>query len=273
MRRLIFYAIAAVALISFVSFSTKLYRYLTSKPPEHKEASPIPQKKPPKSENKTESPKKPVLLKSKIPFVITQNRHTYIVLLKEKKVLAFADSNPEKLSKRVKRRILYRVKRAGLKNCACHKIKARRFLCLFRNGNYREAYLPLRCELLVVAEGEEETLYPKQLLSFLNSWQIAWMNIKNNFDAYAKLYHENFRNRYGNLKGWLTYRRANLKKIKYIDLIIEDPVFVKMPSAEDLFAAFFWQIYRSNIKRVDALKGLLIKYDNGTFKILTETGL
>ncbi len=279
MRRVLLYLALAAAVVSFLSFLLKMERWIETKRPELPEKTA--EKATVKTSNATElnatanetATTPPKMLKSPFPFLITPNRYAYVVLLKEGKVLIFRDGQQVKKGRRVKRSILNRVKRTGLRASVCHRIKGRRFLCIFPDGRYREATLRLLCELLVVAPKLEETAYPENITDFLRKWRLSWMRIKEDFSSYAALYHPSFRNRYGDLRDWLTYRRANLDKIKYIDLVVEDPVYVKMPATEDEYVVFFNQLYRSNIKRVSGLKGLLLKLEEGKLKILTETGL
>lgn len=226
--------------------------------------------------NATEKPEKTVapvkILTASFPYLITPNRDTYITLLKERKVFHIVDGKKKKLSTRTHKIIYNRIKRYGIKDCVCHKIKGYRFLCVYNNADIKEAYIKLNSELIIVADKKENTTYPDKLLKLPYKWQTAWMNLKNDFQAYANLYHTNFKSKYGNREAWLNYRKQSLVSIKYIDVVIEDPVYVKIPSSP-YFAIFFQQIYRSNVKRIDTLKALVVTQEGNDLKIIGESSL
>lgn len=284
-RRLITWIAIFLCIASFASFIYKLVlieRAKTSHKQTIKKATPhtktssnntTKKTQPVKTVSKKEVPKpKSETLKSPHPFVITNNRNTYIVLKRKRKVLHIVDGKQSALSRRTQRIIYSRVARSGLNNCACQKSKGRRFLCVFSNGKTREVTLRLLCELLVVAQNGEETTYPKELLDFPYKWQKALMNLKKDFNAYAHLYHPDFHSRFGNLKAWLNYHRQNLDAIKYIDVVVDDPAIVKIPSSK-LFAIFFHEIYRTNIKRIDTTKALIVTPTPQGLKIISESYL
>ncbi len=263
-----------IGLISFTSFLWKIGHIRLSTQKHKPQAE---EKEIQTSSNETEKtslPKKEAeqWVNTNYPYLVTENRYVYLVLLKEKKLIALQDNQPVKKPRRTARSIYNRVRRLGLKNCVCHKLKGRRFLCIFSDLKNREVSLRFKCEMLVVGEKEEKTEYPKTLLDFPYKWQVAWMQIKENFNNYAKLYHPNFRSKYGNLSAWLNYRKANLGKIKYIDVVVEDPAIAKLPST-DYFVIFFHQIYRSNIKRIDSLKALVVLPTRQGLKIVREAEL
>ena len=275
MRRL-YILMIIIGLISFASFLWKVeHIQLSSQKPKPQVEEKRKEIQAPSNETEeTTSPKKEAEQwgTTNHPYLVTENRYVYLVLLKEKKFIALQDNQPVRKPKRTARSIYNRVRRLGLKNCVCHKLKGRRFLCIFSDLKNREVSLRFKCEMLVVGEKEEKTKYPKSLLDFPYRWQVAWMQIKENFDNYAKLYHPDFKSKYGNLSAWLNYRKANLSKIKYIDVVVEDPAIAKLPST-DYFVIFFHQIYRSNIKRIDSLKALVVLPTQQGLKIVREAEL
>lgn len=205
---------------------------------------------------------------SPFPYLITPNRYAYIVFTKSKKVLIVRDGR-KVVNRRLQRRVWYRVKRYGIEDVACHRTKGWRFMCVYNTGDIKELYLRLGCELLVVAPKPEKTLYPVSALDFVYRWQKAWINIKKDFEAYASLYADDFKSPQGNREKWLSYRRAEDGIAKYVDVVVDNPVLVKVPES-DLYAIFFRNTYRSNIKRVDGLRVLVLKVTNAGLKIVSE---
>ena len=202
------------------------------------------------------------------PYLITPNRYAYLVFTDKKKVLIIRDGK-RVVNKRLQRKVWYRVKRYGVRDAVCHRAKGWRFMCVYNSGDVKELYLRLGCELLVVAPKPEKTLYPVSALDFVYKWQKAWMGIKKDFKAYASLYADDFKSPWGDKNRWLSYRRAEDGIAKYVDVVVDNPVLVKVPES-DMYAIFFRNTYRSNIKRVDGLRVLVLKVANNGLKIVSE---
>ncbi len=250
-RTSIFWIILAVGILSFASFLSKLKRPEAPAAPKAKvrEEKAIQQGAAKVQKPHKKAPPKPhINYANGTSYLITPNRYAYTVLLDEKQVEATRDGKRVSLKRRTKRRILYRVKRSGLKNCVCQRVKARRFLCAFKNASFKEVTLRLNCELLVVAEKREAFKYPIPLTELPERWKRALANAPEKPEALTKLYRD---------PGIAQETLKDIRGAKYVDLIISDVAAAKLPESP-YFVLFFHEILRTNLNREEGIRGLIV---------------
>lgn len=107
------------------------------------------------------------------------------------------------------------------------------------------------------------------VLDALEAWRMAWssQSITDYFAAYA----EGFQvpDRFNSVHEWQLYKRRVIGSKSYIDVEISD-IHVEFEQGGKLAHVKFFQKFRSNSYNGDSSKVLVMRLDNGTWKILRE---
>jgi len=205
------------------------------------------------------------------PFIIEPDHRKIYLYEKASSKLTVIEgkkgAKPAKLKKTIKRLARY-----GLEDALCYKLAGKRFICIFKDASYKEASLHLDCDVLIAASRVYATKFPQSIKSFLNEWVRYWENIKKNFSPYASLYSADFKNAYGTKKEWLNLRKKELSKTKYIDILVANVSMFIIPNSS-LYVILFDQTYRSNLRRIDSRKALVLKIENNKPLIVSEVVL
>ncbi len=204
------------------------------------------------------------------PFIIEPNhKKIYLYEKKSSKIIVVEGKDAKKLTSR---KVIRRLTRYALEDTLCYKLAGRRFICIFKNARYKEVSLYLNCDVLIVSTEFYKTKFPNILRDFLKEWIEKWENIKNDFVSYERLYSEDFHNKYGDKKRWMKIRKKNLKETKYIDVLIDNISMFIIPNS-NFYVILFDQTYRSNLRRVDSKKALVVKIEKNKPFIVSEVVL
>jgi len=124
------------------------------------------------------------------------------------------------------------------------------FIAAYRNLKIREEY-----------EDDEQ-----EIAEMIDNWLKAWSS--KDIDQYGSYYASNFRSQGMDLKSWLTYKKQLNRKYDYIR-VSKKKLRVKKGSEKRIVS--FVQTYESNAFRALGMKQLILKRENGQWKIYRET--
>lgn len=231
---------------------------------------PIPQTKTIQTKPAEKSVPKLSYRKTPYPFVIEPDSKKICIYDKGSSritVIEKGKAHPINAKKTAKR-----LSRYGIEDTLCYRLAGKRFICISRDAAYREASFRIDCDVLIIAKQVTETTYPESLKGFLKKWIESWEKAKDNFAHYQSLYAEDFKNRYGDKKKWMDMRKKELSKTKYIDILVDNVSMFIIPNSS-LYVILFDQTYRSNLRRIDSRKALVLKIENNKPLIVSEVVL
>ncbi|MFQ5518515.1 MAG: tetratricopeptide repeat protein [Mariprofundus sp.] len=118
--------------------------------------------------------------------------------------------------------------------------------------------------------GGGETVTPEQaILAAVEAWRAAWQgkHLEHYFSAYAADFI--VPSRFASLTAWQAYKRRVITSKSYIRVEIND-IRVQMEKGSEAARVEFFQKFRSNSYNGDDMKSLIMKREQGAWKIVRE---
>jgi ketosteroid isomerase-like protein len=115
-------------------------------------------------------------------------------------------------------------------------------------------------------EVEKSAAKDQAIADVINGWLKAWSS--KDLGAYGSYYASDFKSQGMNREEWLKYKEQINGKYDYINVSIEKPV---IRSGSNVSHASFVQIYKSSGLNNVGLKELVLKIEEGEWKIVSET--
>jgi ketosteroid isomerase-like protein len=106
------------------------------------------------------------------------------------------------------------------------------------------------------------------ITQMVDNWLEAWGS--KNIDQYAQFYADDFRSQGKNKKQWIKYKNRLNKKYQFIE-VARKKIFIKFyKKMKNRAKVYFKQSYKSNMFSAFGRKILILKYDDGQWKIYRE---
>lgn len=106
------------------------------------------------------------------------------------------------------------------------------------------------------------------ITQMIDSWLIAWGSKDN--EQYGHYYAKDFRSKEKNRKAWLNYKKRLNKKYEFIKLSRKELKFQFYRKYKDRVKVSFKQSYQSNLYAASGRKTLILKKEDGQWKIYRE---
>jgi len=112
----------------------------------------------------------------------------------------------------------------------------------------------------------DESLVIAQIKTIIDGWLTAWSS--KDIKRYGDYYTSDFRSQNMNKKAWLVYKDQLNKKYDYIRISKSK---LKIKPVKDKYIVSFQQAYKSNTYQATGMKKLILKDEDGQWKIYRET--
>ena len=106
------------------------------------------------------------------------------------------------------------------------------------------------------------------ITQMVDKWLEAWGS--KNIDQYARFYADDFRSQNKNKKQWIKYKERLNKKYQFIEVARKEISIKFYNNIKNRAKVYFKQSYKSNMFSAFGRKILILKYDDGQWKIYRE---
>jgi len=147
--------------------------------------------------------------------------------------------------------------------------KASHYPLLVATSNLAEQpHLPVATSLSK-KEDDSYTVHDRTIITqMVDSWIEAWSS--KNIDQYALFYADNFRSQNKNKQQWIQYKKQLNKKYQFIKIERKNLNIQFYKKYKNRAKVYFNQSYKSNMFSAFGRKTLILKYDDGQWRIYRE---